>query len=294
LDAPRAREELGLLKTRLVEIQIALQDYKKDISMQRLAHAFEDTTAEALAAQDQANAVKIQEFERKMGVKAYVEQAAARMVGKVTLPGGAAMEMVWCLPGMFMMGYDGSQHQVTLTKGFWMAKTEVTQAQWKSVMRENPSEFKGNNRPVENVSWDDCQAFCQKTGLRLPTEAEWEYACRAGSTGKYAGTGNLEDMGWYEDNSGGKTHPVGTKQPNAWGLYDMHGNVWEWCADCYGDYPSGAVTDPRGASSGYPVFRGGSWGSDAGHCRSARRDYSYSSYLYRTLGFRPVRVLSGE
>ena len=299
LAAFRARGELGMLKSRLEEIQKTLQNYKKAISAQRLAHAFEDTTAEALAALDQANAVKIQQFEGKMGVKRYAEQVAERMAGKITLPGRATMEMVWCPPGTFTMGSDDGNrnerpaHQVTLTKGFWMAKTEVTQAQWKSVMGNNPSDHKGDNLPVENVSWDDCQKFCKKTGLQLPTEAQWEYACRAGSTGKYAGTGNLDDMGWYDDNSGGQTHPVGTKQPNAWGLYDMHGNVWEWCADWHGTYPSGAVTDPKGASSGsLRVMRGGCWSYGAAGCRSAYRLGSNPSGTGNYLGFRPVRTLS--
>ena len=217
----------------------------------------------------------------------------------ITLPGGAAMEMVWCPPGSFLMGSPESeegrferewQHQVTLTKGFWMAKYPVTQAQWKSVMGDNPSEFLGDNRPVEQVSWDDCQAFCKKAGLWLPTEAEWEYACRAGSTGAYAGTGRLEDMGWFRENSGGQTHPVGEKRPNAWGLYDMHGNVVEWCEDCYGEYPNGAFTDPKGASSGaYRVCRGGSWYNAAQHCRSAYRDSDRPSGAYNVLGFRPAR-----
>jgi len=219
----------------------------------------------------------------------------------VTLPGGAQMEMVWCPPGAFLMGSseggsDETPHRVTLTKGFWMAKTEVTQKQWKSVMGNNPSRFKGDDLPVENVSWNDCQEFCQKTGLRLPTEAEWEYACRAGSTGEYAGTGNLDEMGWYEDNSDYETHPVGTKKPNAWGLCDMHGNVFEWCADWKGDYPNGAVTDPEGASSGWSrVRRGGGWHDDAGICRSAFRGINFNpSYPNFVLGFRPARVPSGE
>ncbi len=177
---------------------------------------------------------------------------------------------------------DETQHRVTLTKGYWLGETEVTQGQWKSVMGSNPSYFKGDNRPVENVSWDDCQEFIRKVNAeaerqfggeaRLPTEAEWEYACRAGSTGAYAGTGDLDSMGWYGGNSGSKTHPVGQKRPNAWGFYDMHGNVWEWCNDWYGSYPSGSVTDPAGAASGdLRVLRGGGWNDGARYCRSAFR-----------------------
>ena len=216
------------------------------------------------------------------------------------LPGGATMEMVWCPPGTFTMGSDDGDlderppHPVTLTKGFWLGKTEVTQAQWKSVMGSNPSSKQGDdNLPVEKVSWLECDAFCKRAGLQLPTEAQWEYACRAGSTGEYAGTGNLDDMGWYGDNSDGKTHPVGQKRPNAWGLYDMHGNVNEWCADWYGGYPDGSVTDPKGASSGSDrVYRGGDRLYGAGRCRSAHRDYYNPSGSDSLLGFRPARVLS--
>jgi formylglycine-generating enzyme required for sulfatase activity/serine/threonine protein kinase len=207
------------------------------------------------------------------------------------------IEMVWIAPGSFMMGspesednYQGdeTQHQVTLTKGYWLGKYEVTQGQWQAVMGSNPSNFRnaGSNAPVEQVSWDDAQEFCRKLTEKeraarrlpagyeyaLPTEAQWEYACRAGTTGAYAGNGNLDSMGWFTDNSSSTTHPVGQKQPNAWGLYDMHGNVWEWCSDRYGDYPSGSVIDPTGAASGtLRVLRGGGWFNDARICRSAYR-----------------------
>ena len=210
-------------------------------------------------------------------------------VASLTLPGGTKMEMIYVAAGTFVMGsqtseegrYDSeAQHQVTLTKDYWLGKYEVTQAQWESVMGENPSRCKGGNCPVENVSWEDCQRFIRKInlqqhcGARLPTEAEWEFACRAGSTGPYGGNGNLEDMGWYGDNSDGGTHPVGQKQANAWGFYDMHGNVYEWCEDWYGDYGS-AATDPAGpASGGGRVVRSGCWCSFARFCRSAYRSRS--------------------
>ena len=201
----------------------------------------------------------------------------------VDLGGGVTLEMLWVPPGDFTMGSnDGDSdekppHQVTLTQGFWLGKYEVTQEQWERVMGSNPSNFKGAKNPVECVSWDDAQAFCKKpgNGLRLPTEAEWEYACRAGSTTAYCfgeSHSGLGDYAWYNDNSGSKTHPVGGKKPNAWGLYDIHGNVWEWCQDWYGDYPRGSVTDPTGRTSGtYRVLRGGSWNCGPAYCRSASR-----------------------
>lgn len=212
------------------------------------------------------------------------------------LPGGERMEMVWCPPGTFTMGSpekergrekDETLHRVTLTKGFWIAKTEVTQKQWKSVMGNNPAMHKGEpDCPVENVSWMDCMEFCQKTGLELPTEAEWEYACRAGSPEPYAGTGKLNEMGWYYCRD---THPVGKKRANTWGVHDMHGNVQEWCADWYGDYPSGSVETPMGADSGqYRVCRGGHVKNMSKECRSANRNCYSAETQDPFVGFRPV------
>ena len=212
------------------------------------------------------------------------------------------MEMIYVAPGSFTMGSPSfeegrddneKQHHVTLTKGFWLGKYEVTQRQWKSVMGYNPSRFKRNgNRPVEQVSWNECQEFIRKVNknlncrARFPNEAEWEYACRAGSTGFYAGSG-LGSMGWYDKNSEGTTHTVGRKQPNPWGFYDMHGNVWEWCNDWYGEYSSGSVTDPAGlASGGGRVLRGGSWFSSARDCRSADRNWRNPGYRSNGYGFR--------
>ncbi len=211
--------------------------------------------------------------------------------------------------GSFMMGShpdekgreddEGPQHKVTL-KSFYMMTTEVTQRMWKEVMGNNPSHWKGNDLPVESVSWNDCQEFIKKLNdmfpghyYRLPTEAEWEYACRAGTkTSFYSGDSysNLDEVGWHKYNSGSKTHPVGRKAANTWDLFDMHGNVWEWCQDWYGDYPSGSVTDPRGPSSGSDrVCRGGRWGDGAGYCRSANRSIVGPSYRYSYLGFRLAR-----
>ncbi|MFM8771882.1 MAG: bifunctional serine/threonine-protein kinase/formylglycine-generating enzyme family protein, partial [Candidatus Kapaibacterium sp.] len=213
--------------------------------------------------------------------------------------------------GTFTMGQAGGDsdetpHRVTLTQPFYIGVYEVTNAQWKRVMGSVPSNWKDDDRPVEQVSWDDAVEFCKKLSelpeerragrvYRLPTEAEWEYACRAGSTTQYSfgdDESQLGEHGWFEDNSGGQTHPVGQKRPNDWGLYDMHGNVWEWCSDWYGDYPKGAVTDPQGpASASGRVARGGSWGRTAWFCRSASRYGLVQSNRY--LGFRLALSSSG-
>jgi len=224
----------------------------------------------------------------------------------LSLPGsGGALTMKWIAPGSFQMGSnDGASdekpvHGVTLTKGYHLGATEVTQAQWESVMGSNPSKFKGRDLPVEQVSWEDAMSFCAKLTASeraagrlasgdeytLPSEAQWEYACRAGTTGAYAG--DLDSMGWYDKNSGNKTHAVGTKRANAWGLYDMHGNVWEWCSDWYGSYPSGSVVDPAGARSGtLRVLRGGCWRFNASYCRSANRGWDSPGDRGGNLGFR--------
>jgi formylglycine-generating enzyme required for sulfatase activity len=222
---------------------------------------------------------------------------------------GVSFEMITIKGGTFQMGSnDGKDdekpvHAVTVSD-FSMGKTEVTQALWQAVMGNNPSNFKGNNLPVEQVSWDDCQEFIKKlnqlTGkeYRLPNEAEWEYAAGGGTANrtKWAGTNSestLGDYAWYYSNSGNKTQPVGTKKPNALGLYDMSGNVWEWCSDWYGSdyYMSSPQTKPQGPSSGsYRVNRGGGWYNRAAGCRSADRDGSYPGFRDGYLGFRLVFV----
>ena len=188
---------------------------------------------------------------------------------------------------------DEKRHEVTLTKGFYLQTTEVTQGQWKRVLGSNPSNFKncGDDCPVENVSWNDCREFIAELNrmeggnkYRLPTEAEWEYACRAGSKGPF--DRDVDAEAWYDGNSGGKTHRAGEKEPNAWGLYDMHGNVWEWCQDWLGDYPSGVVTDPTGPTSGSDrVLRGGGWGGSARYCRSADRVQDCAGHPGQQPGF---------
>ena len=204
---------------------------------------------------------------------------------------GISIEMVKVEAGTFMMGATPEMekpnsdekplHQVTLINDYYMGKYEVTQALWEAVMGSNPSYFKGDNLPVEKVSWNDCQEFISKlnslTGrkFRLPTEAEWEYAARGGKKSRgyqYSGNSNITDVAWYDGNSGSKTHPVGTKQANELGIYDMSGNVHEWCSDWYGSYSSSSQTNPTGADSGsFRVFRGGGWGIYARGCRLSYR-----------------------
>ncbi len=193
---------------------------------------------------------------------------------------------------------EGPQHRVTLRGGFYMGVTQVTQAQWRAVMGMNPSEFKGDDLPVERVSWDDAVAFCEKLSrsegrtYRLPSEAEWEYACRAGMTTRFC-FGDDEDglgrYGWYEDNSNDETNPVASKQPNAWGLHDMHGNVWEWCQDWYdsGYYGRSPAQDPTNTRAGtYRVLRGGSWYSNPWGCQSAYRGIDTPATRNLLIGFR--------
>jgi len=176
----------------------------------------------------------------------------------------------------------------------------VTQAQYQAIMGKNPSHFKGPDNPVECVSYDDAAAFCEalsKRGqgkFRLPTEAEWEYACRAGSATRYCfgdSEEQLDEYAWYNKNSDGQSHPVGQKKPNAWGLYDMHGNVWEWCSDWYGDYSPEGQENPKGPPVGsHRVLRGGCWVNIPGRCRSAYRSDSTPDDRDNAVGFRVVRT----
>ncbi len=236
------------------------------------------------------------------------------------------MKLVLIPKGTFMMGSpesekgrdkdDETQHEVTISKDYYLGVIEVTQGQYEKVMGTNPSHFQkqfirksdSSMYPVEQVSWEDAVEFCKKLSelpeekkagrvYRLPTEAEWEYACRAGSKAAYsfgANSKTLGDYAWFGENSVRQTHPVGEKKANAWGLYDMHGNVWEWCSDWYGKYPKGSVSDPSGPSDGSArVIRGGSWDSEAAYCRSADRIRGDPSNRYDSLGFRVALSSSG-
>lgn len=227
----------------------------------------------------------------------------------------AGIEMVWCPPGEFLMGSpeseDGrlafqaeTQHRVTLTRGFWLAKTETTQALWERIAEENPSRFKGSELPVESVSWDNARVWLEKmneahpmsSGWKwdLPTEAQWEYACRAGTEGPFSGE-RLDAIGWYLVNSGKKTKPVGTKGANPWGLHDMHGNVGEWCADAFNAFEDAPVRDPfeERNFAGY-VYRGGDYDAEAKDCRSATRGSGRPDAGYSIIGFRLALSLQGQ
>ncbi|WP_288179499.1 formylglycine-generating enzyme family protein [Leyella stercorea] len=239
-----------------------------------------------------------------------VVQAPIVHSDNITIPvkDGISIAMVRIEAGTFTMGataemkdpWDNEKptHRVTLTNDYYIGKYEVTQALWKAVMGNNPSKFKGDNLPVEWVCWDDCQEFISKlnriTGktFRLPTEAEWEYAARGGNKSRgyqYSGSNNLSDVAWFMDNSGDETHAVGTKQPNELGIYDMSGNVWEWCQDRYGKYNSSSQVNPTGANSGSErVNRGGGWDYYAIGCRSSLRDSNTPSSYSRGLGLRLV------
>ena len=233
--------------------------------------------------------------------------------------GGIDYTFCWCPPGTFLMGSpeneagrnsNEKQHEVTLTHGFWLLETEVTQTMWANVMGNNPSYFKGDRLPVEQVNWDECREFCRELSrlsvnrkFRLPYEAEWEYACRAGTKTPFHFGGMLNGD---QANCNGE-HPYGTEnkgrnmeqtctvksyEPNAWGLYDMHGNVWEWCDDLFEEYPETSVTNPIGSATGsYRVIRGGSWNRGARGCRSAYR--GGPSYPRSNLGFRII-LIDGE
>ncbi len=255
------------------------------------------------------------------------QQAAAEQLGlpvekTVDLGGGVALELVLIPAGHFDMGSpddeagrgsdEGPLHRVRIGRPFYMGRHEVTRAVWEKVTGSNPSYFKGPKLPVEQVSWDDCQGFLKKLNalvkgpgrFRLPTEAEWEWACRAGTRTRFCfgdADADLAAHAWYAANSGNTTHPAGGKQPNAWGLYDCHGNVWEWCSDWYGKYEANPwpgvfrwQSDPQGPAAGSGrVLRGGSWDVTPVVCRSALRDLGGPSGRDDDVGFRVVLPAAG-
>ena len=217
------------------------------------------------------------------------------------------IEMLLVPPGTFMMGaspgdtqagdVEKPAHEVTITNAFYLGRTPVIQKQWKRKMVSNPSLFRlgidSPSRPVDQVSWNDCQQFCANTGMKLPTEAQWEYACRAGTKG--ATYGDLDLIAWHYGNAAGfeTTHAVGKLQPNALGFFDMLGNVWEWCEDWDGPYSSGSVTNPTGPTTGlYRLLRGGDWSSYSDDCRASERHRFPPGLISHDggVGFRVVRT----
>ena len=274
IDAVYGGQILKPLAERLAEIRSQLDKLADTMKQQKLLHAVEETTVEQLAEQDRKMGVDIQSFEKRLPVRDYVQTWLKNWTPQDVA--SLARSMV-AIPG----------------QNYAICKYEVTQAIWEEVMGENPSYFKGPNRPVERVSWDDCQEFIKKLNAlpevqesgftyRLPTEKEWEYACRAGATGDYCKLADgtkitertLGEVAWYNDNSGSETHPVGQKKPNAFGLYDMHGNVWEWCEDLYQ------------AGGSLRVVRGGSWDVGSRGCQAFIRACSYPDDRDNRLGFR--------
>jgi formylglycine-generating enzyme required for sulfatase activity len=316
----------------------------------------------ALSKSDQSHAVYTQwpfdAAEAKRRQTETAERLGVPVEKVIDLGGGVKLEMVLIPAGEFIMGSEQSpedlvkkvdenpmslkatsadfkpeqpQHRVRITRPFWLGKYEVTQEQWEKVMRATPSKFKGARNPVEMVNWDDCQEFLKKlkalekeqSHFRLPTEAEWEWACRAGTRTRFCSgddEGTLGEYAWYDANSGGTlhrvgtkkpngeyawcdvisggtTHPVGEKKPNGWGLYDCHGNVWEWCGDWLDEcsHRWAPKVDPTGPVTGdYHVLRGGGWHNAARFCRSAYRDGNLPDCRYAGIGFRVVMVPVGH
>ena len=236
--------------------------------------------------------------------------SAAPPVDTAPLTNSIGMKLQRIAPGTFTMGSPESekdrkpaetQREVTISHEFYIGVYEVTQREYEAVMGNNPAKHEGANHPVDHVTWRDAVVFCEKLtakepGMRyrLPTEAEWEYACRAGTSTRYYWGNDPEleavgDHAFYKENSGGTTSPVGQKKPNAWGLHDMNGNVWEWCQDWMGPYASDEVINPTGAASGEgKVCRGGCWAYDASRCRSAERNDAPADSVHPNLGIRVV------
>jgi formylglycine-generating enzyme required for sulfatase activity len=220
----------------------------------------------------------------------------AQNAGQIRTNSVDGLAYAWIPPGTFMMGcsLDDNQcakdekppHQVTITRGFWIGQTPVTQEAYQRVTGRAPGYFRNPKFPVESVTWDEARTYCEVTGTRLPTEAEWEYAARAGTTSGHFG--DIDRIAWYGVNSDEKTHAVGQKQPNAWGLYDMLGNVWEWTSDWYASaYPSEASIDPQGPASGkIRALRGGSWGNGPAFVRVSVRSGNEPGNPSNIVGFR--------
>jgi len=284
---------------RLLEEQIMA----KQVAYDELTTELLPSAPQAKALEQQINALRQRQMKVMFSLGGKPGETISNSIG---------MKLVWIPAGEFMMGspsweegrsrdLDEAVHRVKINKGFWMGQTEVTREQYQAGMGTNPRKLKKwDNYPVENLSWNDAMEFCRRLSKKggqtytLPTEAQWEYACRAGSKTRFSfgdSDSSLGDYAWYSGNSNFNTHPVGKKKPNAFGLYDMHGNVWEWCSDYYHEdyYSSSASVDPKGPSGGQGrVIRGGSMSSDSQLCRPASRDWLSPGYRTKDVGFRVV------
>ena len=312
-EAERKRREEEAKRRAEEEARRAEEEAREAERKRREEEARRRAEEEARQAEEKAREAerkRREEEEAKRKAEEEKRRAAEAKQDKVFDVNGVQFKMIYVQGGTFKMGATPEQgseacdwekpvHDVTLSD-FHIGDTQVTQALWKAVMGSNPSRFRGDDLPVENVSWSDCQEFIKKLNVltgkifRLPTEAEWEFAARGGNKSrgyKYAGDNSIGDVAWYGGNSDNKTHPVKTKLPNELGLYDMSGNVWEWCMDWYGDYISSAQTNPAGSSCDSPrVLRGGSWRNDASYCRVAFRYYFSPSFRISSGGFRLALV----
>lgn len=280
-----------------VEEEKRLEAERKRLEEERKKKEEEERARMAALQRKEEEQRKLEEQKKKQDEeKKRKEEEATRITlakkDLKTFKNTIGMEFVLIPEGTFMMGSprgegdmdERPRHKVTISRPFYMQTTEVTQRQWKALLGTNPSKFKGDDLPVEQATWEDAQEFVRKLNAkegtdkyRLPTEAEWEYACRAGNEGKWTfgnDESSLGEYAWYSGNSGGKTQPVGKKRPNAWGLYDMHGNVYEWCQDLFGVYSSiSPKVDPKGPSRGEErILRGGSWDEDWEKTRCAYRN----------------------
>ena len=311
-------DRVGTLKEQIIRaLTIRLQESLENEDWEKVSSDF--TRLQQMNSQAASKLVK--EFENvpldiraKLPVE-ILSQLSPNLLSELPVrQNSLGMKFKWLPSGTFTMGdaegdSDDRRHRVTLTKSFELGVYEVTQEQYQKVMGKNLSSFKGTRIPVDMVSWHDAVEFSIRLSnlpeekaagyvYRLPTEAEWEYACRAGTDTAYSfgdSDAQLGDYAWYGENSSSTSHPVGQKKPNPWGLYDMHGNVYEWCQDWYVNYPEGAVTDPTGPSSGSDrVFRGGSWLENSEDCRSAGRHGRPTDHPYISLGFRVLRSSVSE
>jgi formylglycine-generating enzyme required for sulfatase activity len=295
-------ETLLEAKAMLKQIQLISKDLENNkLAFERAITEFESYSKSLLLKLDQNEVLKL-----KRELAQLKEGLLKTGALDVVIENSIGMRLKSVPGGTFFRGdsegnKEQTPHQVTLTQSFYLGVYEVTQQQYEQVVGKNPSKFKGSLNPVENVSWDDAVEFCKRLSelpeekvagrvYRLPTEAEWEYACRAGSQTKYSfgdNESNLSYFAWFRSNSDQKTHPVGEKMPNAWGFYDMYGNVWEWVSDWHGEYPRGVVSDPTGPREGsLRVLRGGGWGDFSASCRSASRHGDDPSNRGNDYGFR--------